>query len=104
MPEVDIFATLDEVNFAPSSVLEEIIQNVKTILTTVKYSVPLDRNFGIMADALDAPLPVAKAKITADIVSAIKQYEPRAEITQIIFSGDGADGILKPRVRIRANV
>ena len=40
------------INFAPASTAEEVIQNVRTILTTTVYSVPLDRNFGINPDML----------------------------------------------------
>lgn len=100
MQTVDITANLTSIDFAPSDELTEVIQNVKTILTTMKYSVPLDRNFGIIADALDAPMPIAKAKISSDIVRAIQTYEPRAKVKSVSFSGDGATGQLTPTVRI----
>ena len=34
------------IDFAPATKIEEILQNVRTILGTVKFSVPLDREFG----------------------------------------------------------
>ena len=37
--EFDITAKLGKVNFSPANEIEEIIQNVKTILTTIKGSV-----------------------------------------------------------------
>lgn len=102
MQEISILSeTLTEIDFAPQTELKEIIQNVKTILTTMKYSVPLDRNFGIIAASIDEPIPLAKAKCSAEIVEAIQRYEPRAEIVRITFNGDGMDGILKPNVQIR---
>lgn len=99
--EVSTLTTLSQVNFAPSTTLEEIIQNVRTILTTPIYSVPLDRNFGVNAEMLDLPMPVAQARLSAEIVAAVQKYEPRVEVTQVIFNGDGMDGILKPTVKLR---
>lgn len=96
---IEITATLERINFAPSTLQEEVIQNIKTLLTTMKYTVPLDRNFGIMANAVDEPMPVAMAKLSSDIIDAINQYEPRCRVTQIFFDGDD-DGKLTPRVRI----
>ena len=89
------------INFAPSSTVEEVIQNVRTIMTTTVYSVPLDRTFGINPDMLDLPIPAAMARLTAEIVAAVQRFEPRAAVTEVTFAGDGADGILKPSVRLR---
>ena len=96
---IEITATLEKVNFAPSTIQEEVIQNIKTLLSTMKFTVPLDRNLGIIANALDEPMPVAMAKISSDVIDAISQYEPRAKVTQISFDGD-IDGKLIPRLRI----
>ena len=96
---IDIVGTLEKVNFAPSTIEEEVIQNIKTLISTMIYTVPLDRNFGIIANALDEPMPVATAKLSSDIVDAISRYEPRAKVTQISFDGD-IDGKLIPRLRI----
>ena len=96
---IEITGTLDKVNFSPTTLQEEVMQNVKTLLTTMKFTVPLDRNLGIIANALDEPTPVAMAKLSSDIIDAINQYEPRCRVTQIFFDGD-IDGKLIPRVRI----
>jgi phage baseplate assembly protein W len=89
------------VNFAPATTAEEIFQNVRTILATPVYSVPLDRAFGVNAELLDLPLPVAKAKLTAEIVQAIQKFEPRVEVTRISFTGEPIAGRLQPTVRLR---
>lgn len=78
----------------------EIIQNVRMILSTPQYSVPLDREFGIDGTLIDKPLPIAKAKITAAIITAIQKYEPRVKIEKVIFEGIGDEGILKPKVKV----
>ena len=100
--EFDILAKLEEVDFAPADVYLEVAQNVKTILTTLKYSVPLDRNFGLNAVMLDKPMPRARAKLQAEIYNAIRKYEPRCKVLKISFEAD-LDGLLVPKVRIRVN-
>lgn len=89
------------INFAPTTETEEILQNVATILATVRYTVPYDRALGINPDYLDGPIQLAQAKATADIISSIRAQEPRATIIDISFGGDAADGILKPIVRVK---
>ena len=42
------------------------------------------------------PMPVAKAKIGQEIVTAIRKYEPRVSVTKITWEAD-QDGILKPK-------
>lgn len=95
---------LDNIDFAPSTVLKEIIQNVRTIITTVKTSVPLDRGFGIDGTIVDLPIPVARARITTEILQAINQYEPRAKVVSVDFSDtlfvDYVEGSLRPNVVI----
>lgn len=89
------------VNFAPATTTEEIFQNVRTILATPVYSVPLDRAFGVNATMLDLPMPVSQAKLAAEIVQAIQQFESRVEVTKVLFSGDAQAGKLQPTVRLR---
>lgn len=102
MPDFDITGTLESVEFGAIGV-PEILQNVKTILATSRYTVPLDREFGVNLDLIDEPMPRAKAKMTAEIIAAIRKYEPRCTVTSVTFSGDGMDGRLIPKVRVRIN-
>ena len=98
----DVTATLEEIDFAPSDVVKEIIQNVRTIFSTMKYTVPLDRLFGLDATVIDKPMPVAIALLQADIIRAVNRYEPRCRVVRVAFDGDVQDvGKLVPRVRIR---
>lgn len=91
--------SLNNIDFAPENELLEILQNVRTILSTVKFSVPLDRDLGIDASLLDKPILEAKAKISSEIILAIKKYEPRVKVEEITFSGD-MDGKLQPKVQV----
>lgn len=96
---IDPLTTID---FSPDTEIKEILQNVKTILTTIKGSVPLDRDFGIDGSYVDKPMPVARARLSSEIMKAVQKYEPRVTITSISFSGN-QDGILVPKVEVRIN-
>lgn len=102
MSEYIVSTEEGEVIFAPESTVQEIIQNVRMIITTPKGTVPLDREFGIDATIIDRPLPVAQAQLARDVVNAVKKYESRARVTKVEFAdGSGAiNGVLKPIVRI----
>lgn len=100
MQTIDVTAELGTIEFSPDTELKEILQNVRCILTTARYSVPLDRGFGIDGQIVDAPMDYAQARLTAEIIDAVKKYEPRARVTRVIFDGDGADGKLVPMVRV----
>ena len=91
-----------DIDFAPASEYAEILQNIRTILATPVYSVPLDRSFGVNASFVDMPLPIAQAKIGQEIITAIRKYEPRVTVTRITWTAD-QDGILKPKVQVRIN-
>ena len=103
MRVIDITAELGEINFSPGSELEEIAQNVRTILTTYKKTVPMDREFGLNASIVDLPIAAAQAAMTADIVAAINRYEPRAQVVSVSYEGKEAEGIVIPKVRIKIN-
>ncbi|MBM6732916.1 GPW/gp25 family protein [Megasphaera stantonii] len=96
-------ANTGNINFAPATEYEEIMQNLRTILATPVYSVPLDRAFGVDMAYVDKPLPIAKAHIESEIVKAIRRYEPRVTVTHITWEGNGEDGALKPKVQVRIN-
>lgn len=91
-----------QIDFFPASVVEEVIQNVRTIITTIKYSIPLDRGFGIDGDVVDLPINVAQAKLTNEIFRAIRRYQPRAVIESIAFKGEDT-GRLIPIVGVSIN-
>lgn len=91
------------VNFAPNTVVEEVLQNVATLLSTIRYTVPYDRMLGINPNYLDDPSPVTRARLTADILETIQKYEPRAKVIEILFKEDQREGILVPTVRMDVN-
>lgn len=96
----EVTAQSGQVNFAPATVVEEVLQNVKTLLGTTKFSVPLDRELGLKTSLVDRPAPQAQALISADIVQAIRRWEPRAKVEKVTFTGD-SEGRLAPKVQVR---
>lgn len=90
-----------EIDFAPTTEIEEILQNVRTILTTRLGSVPLARDLGLTWEHVDKPLPVAKVLQQAAITEAIEEAEPRVRVESVMFDNSEAEalnGILTPRV------
>lgn len=102
--QIDVSARLDGIDFVPKDVLTEIIQNVRTIISTTQFSVPLDRRFGIDGTVIDLPLPVAMARISAEVIRAITEYEPRCRVVSVDFESteatDAEEGHLQPKVSI----
>ena len=89
------------VDFAPASRTAEILQNVRTILTTLKKSVPMDREFGISGEVVDLPIASAQARLTSEIVAAVNKYEPRAQVIGVFYQDDGEEGALNTTVKVR---
>ena len=70
--------------------VDSILQNVALILSTPKGSSPMYRDFGLDQSFLDKPLPVAKALLRVAVKEAVEDWEPRASVTAVSFSGDPA--------------
>lgn len=84
----------------PENELEEIIQNVRTILTTLKGTVPLDRGFGMDTSLIDTPTSNIEGRLTVEIMEAVERYEPRVQVQAVSFEGDAMDGSVYPRVKV----
>jgi phage baseplate assembly protein W len=81
----------------------EIMQNVRTILTTRRGTVPLDRDFGISFDFLDSPINTTRAKAEQEIFLQLKKYEPRVILKQIMWETDVISGQISPSVKVEIN-
>ena len=80
---------------------EEILQNCRTILSTIRGTVPLDRDFGFDYTIIDKPLTEVYAKLTVDFANLIRRYEPRAIFRDLIFEeSDKNSGQLQIKVRV----
>lgn len=99
MSEYTVTGELDTFDFSATGVLA-ILQNIRMILATVSFSCPLARDFA-WSPSIDAPINVAKAQIAHRVITAIREWEPRAEVLDISFQGDALNGVLKPIVKVR---
>ena len=86
----------------PESKYEEILQNIRVLLSTAKYDIPLAREMGLDAD-LHKPQPAAETLLYQTIADAIEEYEPRAELVSIDFEEDAASGVIIPVVEVEIN-
>ena len=82
--------------------LDAVVQNIRMILTTFAYSVPLDRRFASHGGFIDAPAPVMAALRIAELTDAIEEKEPRAEVVSIrLLRAETLDGQLRPVVTFK---
>lgn len=91
------------INFAPASVFEDVEQNVRMILSTMFFSVPYHRSFGLNASYLDSPINQVKIRSIIDITKQINEFEPRVKIEEITYKADPVSGYLNPIVRLSIN-
>ena len=85
----------------PTSTVEEVLQNVRVIISTIRGEVPLDRSFGLEGKFLDKPIPAAQSILIAEVLEALEAYEPRANVLSINFDVDeAAIGKLIPYVEV----
>ena len=86
----------------PETELEEIIQNVKTIVSTPKGSVPLMRDFGVSWQVIDTLTPELEMKIKEEIYLQVERWEKRAKLKKVNISSK-QDGISEISVTIETS-
>jgi uncharacterized protein len=80
------------INWNPTTV-QEVVQNVETLLITEPGTVPFARDMGVPQDVVDQPESAAGALLQAAVVTAVRTYEPRVAITDVQLTAS-ADGVL----------
>lgn len=91
------------INFSPETVVDEVLQNLWFLYSSLRYDCPLDRALGLNATYIDKPIETVKALATTDLYEKTEEYEPRAEITKISFEVDNEGSKLKPIVEVEIN-
>ena len=89
----------DLFTFAEDDEVKSICQNVALIISTKKGSVPMYREFGVPMKYLDRPMPEAKTAAAAEIIEAVENFEPRAEVVSVNFSEEA--GKIIPTVEVK---
>lgn len=80
--------------------IDALLQNVRIIILTSLYSVPLDRAFAHVNEMVDSPAPHVTARLTGLLVEAIEKYEPRIKVDSLSFveSADRRGALMEGRV------
>lgn len=86
-----------KIDFAAAG-YDEVLRNVRTIITTVAGTVPFDRDFGIDISFLDMPLTQAQGRLTIEYIEKIRRYEPRVKVEEVAFAQDPLNGAIIPKV------
>ena len=87
----------------PESTVEEVIQNVRVLLSTAKFDVPLARDLGLDTNYLHKPQPAAETLLYQAVADALEEYEPRAALIDIEFEESAESGIIIPIVEVEIN-
>lgn len=92
----------DESGFtlSPKTLTEEITQNVRMILLSRKYEIPLARDMGIDPNIEGRPIAIAETLAAQSIYDAVEKFEPRARISSVDFEFD-SEGHLIPIVEVQ---
>jgi phage baseplate assembly protein W len=104
--QYEVIGDKNKIDFGATGVAE-VLQNVRTIISTPIYSVPLDRSLGIDFSMLDQPTPASQAKISAALYTVLRKYEPRAIVKKIDFVqsvDEIMNGRLLPRVIVEVDL
>jgi phage baseplate assembly protein W len=88
------------INWAPTAG-EEVAQNVRQLVKTAPGTVPLSRAMGTPQDALDTPISAAGARLQADVIRAVRTYEPRVRVQRVRLA-PSSDGRLQAVAEIVA--
>lgn len=101
--EYDVTLEPGAIKLMPATELEEIMQNVRMILQTMRGTVPLYREFGVSGELVDKPVNLVQNRLAAEYARAIQKWEPRARLKKIYWRQtrtEVADGKLIPVVRL----
>lgn len=105
MAQVISMTRFQKITLSEKDPVRSVVQNVRTILRTPKFTVPLYREFGIDTSFVDSPITVVSPIIYAEIREAIEEFEPRCTVTGISFEIDPLNpGLLLPTVEVEINV
>lgn len=91
---------LTNINLAPETTAEEVLQNVAVIISTPKFSVPLDRGLGMPQRFVDKPIQIAQSILISEVLDAVERDEPRAEVLNVTFELGKNNGALIPVVEV----
>lgn len=103
MGSVDLHIYRDRPLVIGATGVDALLQNIRVIVLTSLYSVPLDRSFAHLNEMVDSPAPHVTARLTGLLVEAIEKYEPRVHVEKIVFeeAADRRGALMKGRLTPR---
>lgn len=72
--------------------MEALLQNIRLIVLTTMYSVPLDRGFAHVGEFIDSPSPLQTARLVTRLTDAIEAKEPRVTVRRITLESADQGG------------
>lgn len=98
---IEIDKNNNSINFAPKTVAEEVVQNIRNIFSQAKYQIPYQRNMGFDEDIIDQTAGRAVMMFQIDMIKQVKQYEPRAIIKSFKWQdGNLVNGDLRVKILV----
>lgn len=86
------------IRWRPETTIEEIQQNVQTIIAIPRGSVPLARTLGIDPNVLDQAGTRGGALYAAALIDTLPQQEPRVRVDRVSFADSGEQGRVEPQI------
>jgi hypothetical protein len=83
--------------------LNEVLQNVRIIVTTRIGTVMLDRKFGLEYNFLDAPQNKAQLMLVQQLCQGLTNFEPRVTFSRIQFSIDPVSYAMNVTLAVNIN-
>lgn len=94
----------NSIDFAPKTVVDEVVQNIRNIFSQAKYQIPYQRNMGFDEDIIDQTSERAVMMFQVDMLKQVKTYEPRAKIKSFNWdNGNLVNGDLRVKILIEIN-
>ena len=91
----------NSIDFAPKTVVDEVVQNIRNIFSQEKYHIPYQRNMGFDESIIDQTMERAVMMFQIDMIKQVKTYEPRAKIKSFKWeNGNLMAGDLKVKILI----
>lgn len=79
-----------------------VILQLQTLFSTPVGSVALDRDFGLDMSVLDLPVPVAQARLSAEVIEKVAQYIPTIIAYEVTFLEiDNTEGSFRMEVKVK---
>lgn len=79
-----------------------VILQLQTLFSTPVGSVALNRDFGLDMSVLDLPVPVAQAKLSAEVIEKVAQYIPTIIAYEVTFLEiDNTEGSFRMEVKVK---